>query len=102
MAWLMRTLHRKGPIRTPRERVYTLAARKAAGIETWPPDALRHTWASCRLALTGDAARTAAEAGHDQSVLHRHYRALTSRAEAEAWFGILPSSDVDTAVRLAV
>ena len=67
-----------------------LDARDAAGIKKWPPDGLRHSWVAHRFALTGDAARTAAEAGHDQAVLHRHYRALATKTQAEAYFAIRP------------
>ncbi len=66
----------------------TVAARAVAGIRRWPGDALRHSWVTYRFALTGDAVRTAAEAGHDQAILHRHYRPLATKSEAEKWFGI--------------
>jgi hypothetical protein len=72
------------------ERDLAVAAREAAGIKKWPADGLRHSWVTYRFALTGDAARTAAEAGHDQAVLHRHYRALATKAQAEAYFAIVP------------
>jgi hypothetical protein len=72
------------------ERDLAVEAREAAGIKKWPADGLRHSWVTYRFALRGDAARTAAEAGHDQAVLHRHYRALATKAVAERWFAILP------------
>jgi len=92
-AWLMSAPNRKGTVSPTNERLLTLAAREAAGIETWPSDALRHSWVTYRFALTGDAARTAAEAGHDQAVLHRHYRALATPATAQKWFAIVPGGD---------
>jgi len=39
----------------------------------WPPDVLRHTYASFRLAMLRDPARVADEMGHDVAVLKRHY-----------------------------
>jgi integrase len=93
LAWLLTAPKRVGPVlplSVAIERELTQGARNAAGIKTWPADALRHSWVTYRFALTGDAARTAAEAGHDQAVLHRHYRALATHAEAERWFAILP------------
>jgi len=69
-----------------------LEARAAAGIAKWPIDALRHSFCTYRFALTGDAARTESEAGHDQAVLHAHYRALATAADAERWFAIVPGS----------
>jgi integrase len=95
LAWLMRAPKRTGPVlplSIANERDLAVAAREAAGIKQWPVDALRHSWVTYRFALTGDAARTAAEAGHDQAVLHRHYRALATKSEAENWFAIVPES----------
>jgi len=99
--WLLAAPKRVGPVlpvSVAIERDLTLAAREVAGIKTWPPDALRHSWVTYRFALTGDAARTAAEAGHDQAVLHRHYRALATHAEAERWFGIVPGESASKTV----
>jgi hypothetical protein len=58
----------------------------------WPPDATRHSFASYGLALTQDAAKVATWLGHEGApgVLHRHYRALVTRAEADSYFGIVP------------
>jgi len=93
LAWLLCAPKRVGPVlplSIAIERDLVLAARKAAGIKKWPVDGLRHSWVTYRFALTGDAARTASEAGHDQAVLHRHYRALATKTQAEKWFSILP------------
>jgi integrase len=95
LEWLLLCPSRIGPVailKPSKERKLIKSARKRAEIREWPQDALRHSWATYRFALTGDAARTAAEAGHDESVLHRHYRALASRADAERWFAIRPKS----------
>ncbi len=35
-------------------------------------------------------AKTALEAGHDQSILFRHYRSLVLPEMAERWFAIMP------------
>jgi integrase len=93
MAWLLAAPKRVGavsPLSAAIEWNLTVAAREAAGIKTWPADALRHSFVSYRYALTGDAARTASEAGHNQVVLHRNYRALATPAEAKCWFAIFP------------
>jgi hypothetical protein len=81
------------------ERDLIVAARVAAGIKKWPADALRHSWVTYRFALTGDAARTASEAGHDQAVLHRHYRALATKAQAGAFFAIRPPANSNKIVK---
>lgn len=51
---------------------------------------LRHSWISARVELSGDVARTSLEAGNTPAVIHRHYRELMPREEAEAWFNIRP------------
>jgi integrase len=104
LAWLLTAPKRVGsvlPVSDAIGRDLFVAAREAAGIKTWPADALRHSWVTYRFALTGDAARTAAEAGHDQAVLHRHYRALATKAQAEAYFAIRPPTDAAKVVRFA-
>jgi integrase len=93
LLWLMLSPSRTGRVSPSNERKLFLAARKTAQIKNWPSDALRHSWVSYRFAVTGDAARTAAEAGHDQAILHRHYRALATKAEGERWFAILPGGE---------
>lgn len=55
-------------------------------------DGLRHTFATYAVALTGDAGRVALWLGHEgrTSMLHRHYRGLATRAQAEAFFALRP------------
>jgi integrase len=66
-------------------------AVKAAGIERWPRNALRHTFASCHLAHCQDAAKTALQLGHTESqMLFAHYRELVRRDEAAAFWRIFP------------
>ena len=60
-----------------------------AGVK-WKKNALRHSFASYRLAATNDGAKTALECGHTQNILFRHYRALVSKEQAQAWFSIFP------------
>ncbi|HEY3755308.1 MAG TPA: tyrosine-type recombinase/integrase [Opitutaceae bacterium] len=98
LAWLVRTPNRNGPVCPVGERQLFLDARKAAAINPWPSNALRHSWVTYRYALTGDAARTASEAGHDQAMLHRHYRALATKSDAEKWFNSLPAENADNAI----
>ena len=62
---------------------------RRAGV-TWSKNALRHSFVSYRLAATNDGAKTALEAGHDQAILFRHYRALVSEPQAQEWFSIMP------------
>jgi integrase len=51
--------------------------RKAAALESWPHNGLRHSFGSYHLAFYGDAVQTAQQMGHRSSdVVHNHYKAL--------------------------
>lgn len=58
--------------------------------QEWKKNAMRHSFVSYRLALTNDPARTAFEAGHDQTILFRHYREVVTPDLAAQWFAIMP------------
>lgn len=58
---------------------------------TWKPNALRHSYASYRLAEIKDAARVALEMGNSPSMLFRNYRELVTEQQAAEWFSILPA-----------
>ena len=62
---------------------------KANGIE-WPHNALRHSFASFRLAQCQDPARTALELGNSPQKLFQNYRELADQRDAAAWFAISP------------
>jgi site-specific recombinase XerD len=66
--------------------------RTAAGIYTWPHNAMRHSFGSYHLALHQDWARTAFLMGHSggTDVLAHHYRQLVTTAAAREYFDILP------------
>ncbi|MEO6848272.1 MAG: tyrosine-type recombinase/integrase, partial [Chthoniobacterales bacterium] len=53
---------------------------------------LRHSGASYRLAVTGNAPETALELGTSVQMLMQHYRELVTKDEAQAWFSIFPQS----------
>ena len=93
-AWLERLVKPEGPVnpstddRGLNHRLVRGPAGKA-GV-AWVKNGLRHSFCSYRLAQTGDAARTALEAGNSPAMIFRHYRELVTPEQAEAWFGILP------------
>jgi integrase len=66
--------------------------QKAVGVklEPWPDNALRHTAATYMYALSQDAVRVAAMLGHSPDVLHRHYRGLASKGDAERFLALRP------------
>ncbi len=78
------------------------AAKRAAGygndtacaadpsLRPWPTNALRHSYASYRLAKWPDAAALALEMGNSPAVILRHYRSLVKPAAAEAFWKLTP------------
>lgn len=57
----------------------------------WPHNALRHTYASMHYAWHQNEAALQAQMGHESAaMLHRHYRALKTRAEAGRFWGLAP------------
>jgi integrase len=60
---------------------------------TWKPNALRHSFASYRLADIKDAARVALEMGNSPAMLFRNYRELVTEQQASAWFSVLPETE---------
>ncbi len=64
----------------------------AAGIDCWPPNALRHSFASYHLAHFNDAGQLALESGHtDTRVIFQHYRQLVKPKEAEKFWAYRPA-----------
>lgn len=67
---------------------------KAAGVEKWPHDALRHTFASHHLAMWQDAGKTSFELGHerDSKLLYKHYAGLVGKKDAERFWELRPNA----------
>ena len=57
----------------------------------WKNNALRHSYASYRLADVKDAARVALEMGNSPSMLFRNYRELVTEQQAHEWFALTPA-----------
>ena len=96
-AWLPSCAKRKGMVvelpdqRTLYKRLAQLAT--AAGLEKWPDNGLRHSCASYSLALTGDAVRVAYQLGNSADMIHRHYKALVTAADAKRFWELRPAAD---------
>jgi len=89
-AWLVPFARESGPvIAHVRPAAASLKVAGRAGV-VWKRNGLRHSFASYRLAATNDAAKTALESGHAQTILFRYYHALVSKEHAQAWFSIFP------------
>ena len=56
----------------------------------WKANGLRHSFASYRFAILGDAGRVAGECGNSASVIHKHYRELVKPVDAQRWFAVNP------------
>jgi len=57
----------------------------------WPPDVLRHSFGSYRLAITQDRNCLADEMGNSVQVIVRNYRRPVSKPRGESWFAIVPT-----------
>jgi integrase len=91
--WLLPLCQHKGNV-TPQNgfRQSFEQARAGAGINDWPENALRHSFASYHLAHFKNAASTALELGHhDSRVTFAHYRELVKPKDAEQYWSIQPA-----------
>jgi integrase len=90
-AWLRPYAGRTGPVAPPNLQKMRRATMKAAKIEKWPPDVLRHSFASAHYAFHRNPAHTAVIMGHrDQNMLLTHYRDLMKPTEAARYWTIVP------------
>ena len=90
IAWLIPYRQTSGVIFYSR-RLFRRVVEKA-GIAPWPPDVMRHSFASYHLAAHGDANATALQLGHAGApgVLFDHYRALAKPKDARTFWRIKP------------
>ena len=69
------------------------AAKARAGFKTWPANAMRHSFASYRLAQCADAARVSLEMGKSPQIIFAHYRELVKAKDAARYWQITPDAD---------
>jgi integrase len=91
-AWLAPLVGKGRIIPKPRIRCDAAILAKEIGVG-WPKNALRHSYISYRVALTGDVPRTALESGNSPEIIFRHYHEMVEPEAANAWFGIMPPDD---------
>jgi integrase len=91
-AWLAPWRGETGPILTITDASGALGdtAVKAKIPGGWRQNALRHSFISYRVALTGDVARTSLEAGNSPKMIFRHYREIVDEEATKAWWSIHP------------
>lgn len=57
----------------------------------WVRNGMRHSFCTYRLEVIQDAAKVSLEAGNSTTMLFRNYRELSTKQEADAWFGVMPA-----------
>ena len=92
-AWIGPLARRNGPVAPVALRDRLDAAKARAGFKTWPANALRHSFASYRLAQCADAARVSLEMGNSPQIIFGHYRELVKPKDATRFWSIKPSGD---------
>jgi integrase len=75
---------------------------KAAGINKWPHQGMRHTYCSNWLAVHQDINKLVLQSGHDSvDTMWRHYHRGTTKVEAERFWSILPPMSATNIVPMA-
>lgn len=70
-------------------------AYKAAGMDEWKMDILRHSYGTYRLPILKSADALALEMGNSPDVIFRHYRRPVNEAAASAYFNVRPGLSND-------
>ena len=92
-AWIRPLARRNGPVAPLALRDRLDAAKARAGFKTWPANAMRHSFASYRLAQCADAARVSLEMGNSPQIIFAHYRELVKPKDAARYWQITPDAD---------
>ena len=100
--WLQPHRRSSGSVTPPDYRELLDSARKAAKIDDWPQNALRHGFASYHLAHFNNAGALALELGHTNSnLVFQHYRQLVKPKEAERYWKIAPAVAGEKVIQFA-
>lgn len=103
LQWLKPYAQARGNVTPTGYRKLLSRARKDAGLQTWPNNALRHSFASYYLAhfKKAGAAELALELGHTNSnLVFQHYRQLVRPKEAKRYWSLSPTATGRKIVRL--
>jgi integrase len=73
----------------------SVLARKAGVLDKWPPDVLRHSFCSYRLAVLGDIAKVADEAGNSPAIIRTNYRRPVLPEDGAAWWNVVAAVTPD-------
>jgi integrase len=90
-SWLVPNIRSSGPV-TPRGyRLLPRLEKLAKAVKVvWKKNGLRHSFCSYHLAMFGDSIQTAYQAGNSADMIHRHYKALVTKADAERFWALRP------------
>src|SRR5438552_3921436 len=91
MRWLSPYRARAGLVFASEHAASRSIARAKNVIGDWPTNALRHSYATYRLAQCQDTARVSLEMGNSPQMLFRNYRELADEGDAAAWFAVAPA-----------
>lgn len=78
------------PLRNAGQKMAELARRVIAAGVPWPQNAPRHSFCSYHLALHENAALTARQAGHSETILFSRYNGEVTKKAAGEYFNLLP------------
>ena len=91
--WLQPHAESSGSVVPKNLRWLLLDTREKAQLKEWPPNALRHSYASYHLAHFHDAAALALQMGHTgTNLIFRHYREVVKPKEAALYWKIVPKA----------
>jgi integrase len=100
--WLQPHRRSSGEVTPPDYRELLDSARRAAKIEEWPQNALRHGFASYHLARFNNAGALALELGHASAhLVFQHYRQLVRPKQADRYWNIMPAADGKKVIQFA-
>jgi len=100
-AWLAPFARRTGFVSPGRTRhKLTPQWLALAGVE-WKNDALRHSYASTRLAVLKDMAALSLEMGNSPAMIFRHYLDLKHEEEAAEWFAVMPADAAENVLSIS-
>jgi integrase len=104
LSWLKPYAQTRGAVTPSDYREQLDKAREDAGIQTWPNNALRHSFASYYIAhfKKAGAAELALELGHTNSnLVFQHYRQLVRPKEAKRYWSLIPTATGRKIVQLS-
>ena len=92
-SWLIPNIRLDGAVTSTGYRLVPQLEKLAKAAKVvWKRNGLRHSFCSYHLAMFGDEVRTAYQAGNSANMIHRHYKALVTKADAERFWALRPEA----------